>query len=545
MRSREQQVTVPVVTTTQLLHEAQREQPVLVVEVGPEAQDRLRADRKLGGPFRWAGLPDGVHAAVVYAAVHDAGALRLDQIFRKRFGACVVRQEHDMVGERQREPRESAVVAPRFVVAVVRGVVVPDQILVGDDQAVAEADEHLHVGLVVDLERPMDDVETLQPACGVLGHLDLRDFRDGGQRVGGIVADLVREERRSRNCSVAASALITSSTGTWVPVIGPVSVRASISTETPRSDRLAAPSARARGPVWSRSSPRSSGGSTDSGQRERSCCPWPDSVDRCARSCPRRGGARIRRRRGRARGPPAGTAARSHIFAVAGCEREIELADQLERAAADVHAVPDRGRQPRPDPQRAARTAAAASSSRQPAGSGPGSGPGTETMLPWLVSEVTVATRLSLYAADLRPSSQPSATSQSELTITTSAGAAAANAPLTFAGNPTLAISPDIEELVLLLAPSPSRAVTCSCVRASGLASSQTRIATSGGVCSRTVARHRTNSSRAPYTGIQNGVAPGAAERVARIDEADLHAAIMARARTPLRSGRALLACPP
>ena len=50
------------------------------------------------------------------------------------------------------------------------------------------------------------------------------------------------------------------------------------------------------------------------------------------------------------------------LLAVPGRERQIEVADQLERAAANVHAVPDRGRQARTDAHGRANSAPAACS---------------------------------------------------------------------------------------------------------------------------------------------------------------------------------------
>ena len=127
------------------------------------------------------------------------------------------------------------------------------------------------------------------------------------------------------------------------------------------------------------------------------------------------------------------------LLTVSGREREIEISHQLHalrRISMQCPiAVGSRGRI-RSDRER---TAPAASSKFHSEGKrGVGRRSGTETRLPWLVSAVAVATRLSEYAASRSPSSHPSATTQSEFRTTRSAGAAAANAPLTLAGNPTL-----------------------------------------------------------------------------------------------------------
>ena len=73
-----------------VLRETQREEAVLVMEVGAETQDRLSIGwQSLRAP-RWTGRLVDEHPAVVDAAVHDARALRVDEILRKRF----VAQQH-------------------------------------------------------------------------------------------------------------------------------------------------------------------------------------------------------------------------------------------------------------------------------------------------------------------------------------------------------------------------------------------------------------------------------------------------------------------
>ena len=134
------------------VEDAQREDPVLVPEgaadhqeVGPVVQ---RPRGSLGN------LPLG---EMVDAERDDRRAIELEATVAGGVPRCVEREEAHVVGERERRGGRATVVAPR-VADVVRGCPVPDHVLVGEHEPLAD---HEPVGELVegeDLRHPVDDV---------------------------------------------------------------------------------------------------------------------------------------------------------------------------------------------------------------------------------------------------------------------------------------------------------------------------------------------------------------------------------------------------
>ncbi len=187
------------------------------------------------------------------------------------------------------------------------------------------------------------------------------------------------------------------------------------------------------------------------------------------------------------------------LLPVAGSEHDVELPHEIECLATDVEAVTDR------DGQAGAQTQGRASDTRSGDVERDASGrracgvlrTGTDTIVPWLVSGVAVAIEESLRAASRRPSSQPSATTTSELTMITSAGAAAAKAALTLPTNPRFSV-PRIHVTSWASTPSASSPRRNAWLAGSGVWSSAIRMRTLPGVWASRLRTHRTKCSCPP-----------------------------------------------
>ena len=137
MRAGEQKKAVPAVLAPHLLEHPNCEHPVLVAVVGTDTEDRLGARREPRGARRACRLVS-TGDWVVDPDVYDARAGRLDEILGGRVISRVLGEEDDAVGRRQGRPRDPPEALPRGETREVRWIVKSDQVLMGQDQALAE-----------------------------------------------------------------------------------------------------------------------------------------------------------------------------------------------------------------------------------------------------------------------------------------------------------------------------------------------------------------------------------------------------------------------
>ncbi len=90
--------------------------------------------------------------------VYDASALRFDEILRHCVRAGVLGEEQRHRAQSRDLAHELPVGEPGLPARVVAGIAVPDQILLGDDQPIAELREELHVFEALHLPGTVDDV---------------------------------------------------------------------------------------------------------------------------------------------------------------------------------------------------------------------------------------------------------------------------------------------------------------------------------------------------------------------------------------------------
>ena len=129
------------------------------------------------------------------------------------------------------------------------------------------------------------------------------------------------------------------------------------------------------------------------------------------------------------------------LLSVTRGEREVEVSDELECRAADVHAMADRRRNPRTKPLRRGGDEPRGTVDVEVIGKALlwRFRFGTDRIVPWFVSAVAVAIVVSEHAASRSRSSHSGPTMQSLFRITTSARSSVANAALTLAAKPTFA----------------------------------------------------------------------------------------------------------
>ena len=82
----------------------------------------------------------------------------IDQILGDGIVAGMRGEEGDTIGGRQGQCGQPAVVLPRLGAREVRGIVVADQVLLGQDQPVAECSQEGQIARVAQLKRPVDDI---------------------------------------------------------------------------------------------------------------------------------------------------------------------------------------------------------------------------------------------------------------------------------------------------------------------------------------------------------------------------------------------------
>ena len=128
---------------------------------------------------------------------------------------------------------ELAVVLPGCGGRKVGRVVEGDQVLLGEEQALAQRLQEAQIAGVRELERAVDDIGRIGP----------RDLAVGGEaqaraavcrRAIAYSAGLIGDDDGQADRSVRARPAISSSTWTWVPVVGPYRMRASIAADRPR-----------------------------------------------------------------------------------------------------------------------------------------------------------------------------------------------------------------------------------------------------------------------------------------------------------------------
>ena len=95
---------------------------------------------------------------MVDAQPDDARPRRIHQILADGVITGVRGEECHPVGGRQRQCGQLAIFLPGWAVGEIRRIVVGDQVLLGQDQAVTECAQERQIARVAQLKRPMDDV---------------------------------------------------------------------------------------------------------------------------------------------------------------------------------------------------------------------------------------------------------------------------------------------------------------------------------------------------------------------------------------------------
>ena len=215
--------------------QAQRKDPVLVAEVGAQAQQEavvtcgrspLAADPRPGSGAA------ARRRAVVEPRRDHADTRALDQRVGDELLARVLGEHHDALGRRQAVAAGGAIVLPAVGVGEVAGVAIGDQVELADHEALAERQRELYVAWREGLLRAMkhgrlcatSGVELLGGEQLCLGQ------RLSSSRVWRSICS-ARTSTRRRSASVRASARISSRMCTCVPVIAPSSARASSVTD--------------------------------------------------------------------------------------------------------------------------------------------------------------------------------------------------------------------------------------------------------------------------------------------------------------------------
>ena len=130
----------------QLGEDLQREHAVLVGEVRAEAQHELHVAVQGTGLGRRRGPWRHREHGVINAEMDDVSSAGVGQLLGERVEPRVLGEEHHAVCRRQRAPGEIAVALPGVPGREVAGVVEADEVLVGDQQPVAQPGEHGEIG---------------------------------------------------------------------------------------------------------------------------------------------------------------------------------------------------------------------------------------------------------------------------------------------------------------------------------------------------------------------------------------------------------------
>ena len=134
----------------------------------------------------------GVRVRVVDAEMDDACVRRFDELLGERVVAGVSGEEHHPVGRGEGQLGQIAVIPPRLARWEVGGVVERDQVLLGQDQPLAERLEEAQVAGVAQLKRAVDDVGAAR-RLAVGGEIHARQCPEA---LAGSLTRLVGEDRR-------------------------------------------------------------------------------------------------------------------------------------------------------------------------------------------------------------------------------------------------------------------------------------------------------------------------------------------------------------